>query len=85
MPRFIVDLELDGYNTDEEREAACIEFIEDQLDFSASSVKVSKFDTMFDKLFTKWAKNTYSAALTDTERATWTQALYELRTVVQGE
>jgi hypothetical protein len=42
MSRYIVDLKLDGYETDEEREAAEIEFIKDQLDFSASSVQVYK-------------------------------------------
>jgi hypothetical protein len=42
MSRYVVDLELDGYETKEEREAAEVEFIKEQLDFSASSVKVYK-------------------------------------------
>jgi hypothetical protein len=44
MPRFIVDLWLDGYETEEEMEAACEEFIYDQLNFTASSVKVTKME-----------------------------------------
>lgn len=42
MPRFIVDLWLDGYDTDEEVAAACEEFILDSLDISAASVKVTR-------------------------------------------
>ena len=41
MAKFIVELFLDGYDTQEEQEAACLEFIEEQLNFSASSVKVT--------------------------------------------
>lgn len=40
--KFVIDLHLDGYDTEEEEEAACIAFIEEQLDFTASSVKVIK-------------------------------------------
>ena len=40
--KFIVDLHLDGYSTEEEEEAACIAFIEEQLDFAASTIKVIK-------------------------------------------
>jgi hypothetical protein len=40
MPKFIVDLWLDGYDTEEEMIDACQEFIYEQLDFSASSVKI---------------------------------------------
>lgn len=40
MPKFIVDLWLDGYETEEEMEAACKEFIYDSLNFTASSVKI---------------------------------------------
>jgi hypothetical protein len=40
--KFIVDLEMDGYETEEEHAKACEEFIKEQLDFSASSVTVSK-------------------------------------------
>lgn len=39
MPRFIVDLELDGYENDQEMADACLEFINEQLNFSASSVE----------------------------------------------
>jgi len=42
MTKFIVDLWLDGYESEEEMEKACEEFIYDQLNFSASSVKITK-------------------------------------------
>jgi hypothetical protein len=41
MPKFIVDLWLDGYEDEKELEKACKEFIEEQLDFAASSVTVT--------------------------------------------
>lgn len=44
--KFIVDLWLDGVSDDEnseEMEEACLEFIEEQLNFSASSVKVERY------------------------------------------
>mgnify|MGYP001604718455 CR=1 FL=1 len=44
MPKFIVDLWLDGYDTEEEMVDACKEFIYDQLNFSASSVKIELVD-----------------------------------------
>lgn len=44
MSKYIVDLCLDGYDTEIEREAAEAEFIYDQLNFTASSVKIKKFD-----------------------------------------
>lgn len=44
MPKFIVELWLDGYDTEEEMEAACKLFIEEQLDITASSVKVTKIE-----------------------------------------
>lgn len=44
MPTFIVDLELDGYADREEMAKACKTFIEEQLNFSASSVKVERFE-----------------------------------------
>lgn len=44
MPRFIVDLWLDGYDTEEEMIDACEEFIYEQLNFSASNVKIKKID-----------------------------------------
>lgn len=40
MPKFIVDLWLDGYDTEEEMVDACEEFIYEQLNFTASSVKI---------------------------------------------
>ena len=42
MTKFIVDLWLDGYGTEEEMIEACEEFIYDVLDFSASSVTVTR-------------------------------------------
>jgi hypothetical protein len=41
MPKFVVDLWLDGYETEEEMTAACEEFIYEQLNFAASSVKIT--------------------------------------------
>lgn len=38
MPKYLVDLCLDGYESEKERKEACDEFLHDQLDFSASSV-----------------------------------------------
>ena len=40
--KFLVDLYLDGYETEEEHEAACLVFIKESLDFSASSVTVER-------------------------------------------
>jgi hypothetical protein len=42
MPKFIVDLWLDGYETEEAMAEACEQFIYDQLNFSGSGVKVMK-------------------------------------------
>ena len=42
MPKFEIELWLDGYDSEEEMELACEEFIYDQLNFSASSVKIIK-------------------------------------------
>lgn len=44
MPEYIVNLWLDGYDTEEEMEKACDEFIYDQLNFTASSVQVKRSD-----------------------------------------
>jgi hypothetical protein len=44
MPKFIVDLWLDGYETEEEMEAACEEFIYLRLNFTASSVKIERIE-----------------------------------------
>ena len=42
MSKFLVELWLDGYETEEEMEKACEEFIYEQLNMTASSVKVTK-------------------------------------------
>lgn len=39
MAKFIVEIHLDGYSAPEEHDAACAEFINESLDFSASSVR----------------------------------------------
>lgn len=44
MPRFIVDLSLDGYESEQEMEKACEEFIYEQLNFAASSVIIQRID-----------------------------------------
>lgn len=41
MPKFIVDLNLDGYESEEEHVEACKQFIEEQLDFSANYITVT--------------------------------------------
>lgn len=35
---------MDGYDSEEEMREACIEFIREQLDFSASSVKILEIE-----------------------------------------
>lgn len=40
MPKYIVDLDMDGYDTEEIMAGACEEFIFEQLDTTASAVKV---------------------------------------------
>jgi hypothetical protein len=42
MPKFIVDLWLDGYETEAAMAEACEQFIYDQLNFSGSSVEIMK-------------------------------------------
>ena len=49
MPKYIVELHLDGYETDEEMEAACDEFIEDQLDITAGGVTITKIEEKEEK------------------------------------
>jgi hypothetical protein len=44
MPKFIVDLWLDGYKNEEEMIEACEEFIYEQLNFAASSVKIERIE-----------------------------------------
>jgi hypothetical protein len=51
MPNYIVDLWLDGYESEQEMEDACNEFIYDQLNMTASSVRIKKIDDVdIDKL-----------------------------------
>ena len=42
MPKFLVELWLDGYETEKEMKEACEEFIYEQLNMTASSVKITK-------------------------------------------
>jgi hypothetical protein len=44
MAKFIVELSLDGYENEDEMEAACEEFIYEQLNFAGSSVKITKVE-----------------------------------------
>lgn len=44
MGKFVIDFWLDGYEDENEREKAEIQFIEEQLNITASSVKVKKLD-----------------------------------------
>jgi hypothetical protein len=41
MPRFIVDLWLDGYETEEDMIEACEDFIYEQLNMTSSSVTIT--------------------------------------------
>jgi len=40
MPKFLIELAMDGYETAEEQEEACKVWIEEQLDSSGTSVKI---------------------------------------------
>lgn len=42
--KFIVDLWLDGYDSEEEMGRACVDFIYEQLNMTASFVKIKLFD-----------------------------------------
>ena len=44
MPKFIVDLWLDGYDNEADMRKACEEFIYEQLNMTASSVKITSMD-----------------------------------------
>ena len=44
MPKYIVELWLDGYNSEEETAKACREFIYDQLNMTASSVTITEYN-----------------------------------------
>lgn len=44
MTKFIVDIWLDGYDTEEEMNDACEEFIYEQLNFSASNVEIERIE-----------------------------------------
>jgi len=48
MAKLLVELWLDGYETEEEMKKACVVFIKEQLDFSASSVKVTLLPDNFE-------------------------------------
>jgi len=54
MPKFIVGLWMDGYDTEEEMEEACEEFIHEQLNFAASYVQIIKIEeSEYEKAFKK--------------------------------
>jgi hypothetical protein len=38
--KMLIDIWMDGYETKEEHKNACIQFVKDQLDFTAASVKI---------------------------------------------
>ena len=44
MPKYLVDLGLDGYDSREEERVACDAFLKEQLDFSASSVHAERIE-----------------------------------------
>ena len=44
MPKFVVDLWLDGYDTEEEMAAACKVFIYEQLNFAGSGVEITQIN-----------------------------------------
>lgn len=48
MAQFLVDIWLDGYDSDEEMEAAAVEFLDDQLNFCGSSVKITQVTKVAD-------------------------------------
>jgi len=48
VAKYLVELYLDGYETEEEQKAAALVFIEEQLNFSGSSVKVTELPDDFE-------------------------------------
>lgn len=42
--KMLIDLWMDGYETEEEHKKACIAFVEEQLDFAGSSVKIVEIE-----------------------------------------
>ena len=44
MPKFLVDICLDGYESEEEMILACEQFLEEQLDVTAGSVDITRVD-----------------------------------------
>jgi hypothetical protein len=48
MPKFLVDLWLDGYESEEEMKEACKTFIDEQLNMTASSVKITELPDDFE-------------------------------------
>lgn len=63
--KFEIDLHLDGFNNYEEERKACIEFIDQQLDFSGSSVKIiDEARFLLNEAFYALQKGTYTNDLT---------------------
>jgi hypothetical protein len=42
--KLLIDIHLDGYETKEEHDKACLEFVEEQLNFTASYIKVLPYE-----------------------------------------
>ncbi len=42
--KLLIEIHLDGYETKEEHNKACLEFVYDQLNMTASSVKILKVE-----------------------------------------
>lgn len=68
MPKYIVELYLDGYNTEKEMEDACAEYIYDQLNMAAACVKITRMlndDQLHEQLDTA-----HSVVISTREQAT---------------
>lgn len=48
MPHFIVEMYLDGYETEEEARDACVVFMKQELDMTASSVEITPIPEGFE-------------------------------------
>ena len=44
MAKFIVELWLDGYDSEEDMDDACAEFIYEQLSMTASNVEIKEYE-----------------------------------------
>lgn len=42
--KILIDMWMDGYETEEDMKEAIVEYIQDSLDFSASSVKILEIE-----------------------------------------